>query len=153
MDANATPRPSDDARALAAALGQVDASHRRLRTRLAQRLGLTVGDLVALVVISDAKECTPKILAAELGLSTGTVTTLIDRLVSWGQARRSPKSGDRRSVLVELTAEGLRTIQAVSGHYIGAITIALESSPQVDNQHVLDSLRHAVRALDAAVRS
>jgi DNA-binding MarR family transcriptional regulator len=152
MDANATPLPSDDARALAAALGQVDASHRRLRTRLSQRLGLTVGDLVALVVISDAAECTPKVLATELGLSTGTVTTLIDRLVSSGQARRSPKSGDRRSVLVELTGEGVSTIQTVSGLYVEAITIALESSPQVDNRHVLDSLRHAVRALDGAVR-
>jgi DNA-binding MarR family transcriptional regulator len=136
--------------ALAAALRQVDASHRRLRTRLAHRLGITVTDLTALVVISEGPDCTPKHLAGELGVTSGAATSIIDRLVDSGLAHRAPKVGDRRSVLLELTAAGATTIETVSGLYLGAIAIALESSPHVFNRHILESLRSTADALDGA---
>lgn len=148
-----SPVVSDEVRAIAAALSQMDAAHRRLRTRLAQRLGLTVTDLTALVVIADADEPTPKLIATELGLSTGAVTTLIDRLARAGQVRRAPKAGDRRSVLVELTPSGSGTIEVISGLYIGAIAIAVATSPHGVTGHILESLRHTVDALDGAVDS
>lgn len=146
---SATPASADTV-ALASALQQVDASHRRLRTRMAHRLGITVTDLTALIVIADPQESTPKQLATELGLTTGSVTSVIDRLVTAGQVRRTPKAGDRRSVLLELTVEGRGTVEIVSGLYLGAIAIALESSPHVFNRHILDSLRTTADALDGA---
>ena len=151
--ANPSARPREVA-ALAIALGQVDAAHRRLRTRVAHRLGITVTDLTALVVISDAADAaTPKHLAAELGITTGSVTNLIDRLVEAGQVRRAPKAGDRRSILVELTEAGDSTIDTVSGLYLGAIAVALESSPHVFNRHILDSLRLTADALDGTAET
>jgi DNA-binding MarR family transcriptional regulator len=148
--AASVPAAPRDVAALASALGQVDAAHRRLRTRMAHRLGITVTDLTALIVISDPRESTPKQLANELGLTTGAVTAVIDRLVTAGQVRRSPKAGDRRSILLELTTEGAGTVEIVSGLYLGAITTALEASPHVFNRHILDSLRHTADALDGA---
>ena len=142
------PASREEVAALAVALGRVDAAHRRLRSRVAHRLGITVTDLTALVVIADAEDATPKHLAAELGLTTGSVTNVIDRLVAAGQARRTPREGDRRSILVELTASGTHTIQIVSALYLGAIAIALESSPRAVTQHILASLRHTADALD-----
>jgi DNA-binding MarR family transcriptional regulator len=139
-----------DVIALATALGQVDAAHRRLRTRVAHQLGVTVTDLIALLVVADAEETTPTHLAAELGLTTGSVTTVIDRLVMAGQVRRAPRAGDRRSILVELTTGGHHTVQIVSGLYLGAIAIALESSPRAVSAQILDSLRHTAAALDGA---
>lgn len=139
-----------DVIALATALGRVDAAHRRLRTRVAHQLGVTVTDLTALMLVTEADDTTPTRLAAELGLTTGSVTTVIDRLVSAGQVRRSPRAGDRRSILVELTAAGQHTTQIVSGLYLGAIAIALESSPRSVSAQILDSLRHTAAALDSA---
>ncbi len=148
-----TPPHSDDLGALALALGQVDAAHRRLRTRLARRLGLTVTDLSALMVISEVEEATPKLLATELGFTSGTVTTMVDRLVEAGQARREPKSDDRRSILIRLTPEGQGTIEMVAGLYQGALAVAVESSPQLFDRTVLDSLRNTAEALDAVEAS
>lgn len=151
--AHAAARPREVA-ALAIALGQVDAAHRRLRTRVAHRLGIPVTDLTALVVIADAAaSATPKHLAAELGITTGSVTNLIDRLVDAGLVRRAPKAGDRRSILVELTSAGESTIETVSGLYLGAVAVALESSPHVFNRHILDSLRLTADALDNAAET
>src|ERR1700752_63634 len=42
-------------------------------------------------------------LARELHLTTGAITTVIDRLERAGLARRVPDPGDRRRVLVEAT--------------------------------------------------
>jgi DNA-binding MarR family transcriptional regulator len=142
-----------DVAALAAALRQVDAAHRRLRTRLAHRLGLTVTDLTALLVISESTNCTPKRLAGELGLTSGTVTAVIDRLVDAQQVRRVPKVGDRRSILLELTAGGGRTIETVSGLYLGGIATALESSPHIFNRYILDSLRSTAAALNGTAEA
>jgi DNA-binding MarR family transcriptional regulator len=44
-------------------------------------------------------------LAAEAGLSTGAVTTVLDRMARAGYVRRVRDSEDRRRVLVELTDE------------------------------------------------
>ena len=138
---------------MAVALGRVDAAHRRLRTRLAHRLGLHLTDLIALVIISGVDDCTAKKLAAELGLSPATVTAVIDRLAASGHAQRTPKTGDRRSILVELTVEGNSIIQKISTEYLGALTIALKASSSALDQHVFDLLQLAADAIDSSVQS
>jgi DNA-binding MarR family transcriptional regulator len=150
-EAEAAASAVPDAAAIAGVFRQVDAAHRRLRTRLAQRMGLTVTDLVALTIVSNAAECTPKLLASELGLTSGSVTALVDRLVDSGQVRREPRAGDRRSILVQLTDAGRATTETISGLYLGAITLALESAPHVFNRTILDSLRSTADALDTTV--
>jgi DNA-binding MarR family transcriptional regulator len=47
-------------------------------------------------------------LAEATGLTTGTITAVIDRLERAGHARRVRDAGDRRRVLVELTPETKR---------------------------------------------
>jgi len=48
----------------------------------------------------------PGSLASELELSSGAMTSRLDRLEQRGYLRRLPDPADRRSVLVELTDEG-----------------------------------------------
>jgi MarR family transcriptional regulator, organic hydroperoxide resistance regulator len=45
-------------------------------------------------------------IAAELGITTGGTSKLVDRIEARGYCRRLPNPDDRRSSLVELTAEG-----------------------------------------------
>lgn len=45
----------------------------------------------------------PVELAALLGVATGSVTTMLDKLVQKGYATRKPEGNDRRKVLVEIS--------------------------------------------------
>lgn len=63
-------------------------------------------DLRAMEIISREGPVTAKTLASELRLTSGAVTTLIDRLVAAGLTVRGPDPGDRRKVLLELTPRG-----------------------------------------------
>ncbi|MEH6463337.1 MAG: MarR family transcriptional regulator [Shewanella psychromarinicola] len=48
-----------------------------------------------------------KELADRLGITTGTLTVQVEKLVKFGLITRSPHEEDRRSILVRLTNEGI----------------------------------------------
>jgi MarR family transcriptional regulator, organic hydroperoxide resistance regulator len=77
--------------------------------RLRKELGLSVALFELMAVVADRPACRVHDLAAELGVSTGGVSKLVDRLESAGLCRRLPNPSDRRSSLVELTPGGHRT--------------------------------------------
>jgi MarR family transcriptional regulator, organic hydroperoxide resistance regulator len=49
-------------------------------------------------------------IAGELGITTGGTSKLVDRIEARGYCRRLPNPNDRRSSLLELTAEGRRVL-------------------------------------------
>lgn len=49
---------------------------------------------------------TMKALAKSLGITTGSVTAMIDRLVSMGIVERNTNPADKRSFILELTKKG-----------------------------------------------
>jgi DNA-binding MarR family transcriptional regulator len=59
----------------------------------------------------------PTELAEILVRSSGGVTQILDRLERAGLVARAPDPDDRRKVVVELTAEGLRTADDANGTY------------------------------------
>jgi DNA-binding MarR family transcriptional regulator len=69
----------------------------------ADRLGVNRTDLHCLNAIENAAGLTAGELAAEVGLTSGAVTGVIDRLERVGFARRVPDPTDRRRVKVEVT--------------------------------------------------
>ncbi len=71
----------------------------------ADRLGVNRTDLHCLNAIENAGGLTAGELAAEVGLTSGAVTGVVDRLERAGFARRVPDPADRRRVKVEVTAE------------------------------------------------
>ncbi len=70
----------------------------------AQLLGVNRTDLACLDIIDRAGPLTAGEVAAETSLTTGAVTAVIDRLERAGYARRVRDEGDRRRVIVEVTA-------------------------------------------------
>jgi DNA-binding MarR family transcriptional regulator len=70
---------------------------------VADHLGLNRTDTRCLDIIERLDGVNAGRLAREAGLSTGAVTTVIDRLERAGYARRVADENDRRRVLVELT--------------------------------------------------
>src|SRR6185295_6821014 len=91
--------------ALLALLGRKLAGEHAVKTVLfqqaiADRLGLNTTDLMCLSFLSDTEPLTAGQLAEATGLTTGSVTVMIDRLEKAGYAQREKDPTDRRRVLV-----------------------------------------------------
>ncbi len=72
---------------------------------IADCLGLNVTDLKCLDLAREVPQITPGKLAELTGLTTGTITGVIDRLEKAGYARRERDLHDRRKVIIQLIPE------------------------------------------------
>jgi DNA-binding MarR family transcriptional regulator len=77
----------------------------RFDQAVADTIGINRTDMRCLDVISRDGPVPAGRLADETGLTTGAITTVLDRLERGGFARRVRDPNDRRRVLVELTPE------------------------------------------------
>ncbi|MFL5927091.1 MAG: MarR family winged helix-turn-helix transcriptional regulator [Gaiellaceae bacterium] len=91
---------------------RIGSIHRRMKKAQEATLreyGLTHaewGVLTSLRLGSDHCESSPGELASDLELSSGAMTSRLDRLEQAGLVRRLPDPDDRRSIVVQLTDEG-----------------------------------------------
>jgi DNA-binding MarR family transcriptional regulator len=93
---------------LVARLGQetraAQAATDALDEAVAARFGVNRTDLRCLeVLLQELEAATPGQLAGRLGLTTGSVTAMLDRLARLGYLTRSPDPSDRRKVIVRAT--------------------------------------------------
>ena len=77
---------------------------------VADALGLNRTDQRCLDVLEQEGPATAGRLAAVMGLTSGAVTTVLDRLERAGYARRVRDESDRRRVQVELTEQARRDL-------------------------------------------
>jgi DNA-binding MarR family transcriptional regulator len=77
----------------------------RFDQAVADALGLNRTDMRCMDVIEREGPVPAGKLAAATGLTSGAITTALDRLERAGYARRADDPSDRRRVLVELTAK------------------------------------------------
>jgi DNA-binding MarR family transcriptional regulator len=89
--------------ALTAEVRQQQIAYDRFHDAVAAYLGVNRTDLRCLDILDLAGRRTAGELATEMGMSTGAVTALIDRLEKAGYVSRVRDPGDRRRVLVEPT--------------------------------------------------
>src|SRR4249920_3799544 len=80
---------------------------------VAVRFGLSESDVEALSVLLDTGAATAGRLAELLGLTTGAVTRVIDRLEQAGYVRRTTDPADRRRVVVEVVPERVATVESL----------------------------------------
>ena len=70
--------------------------------------GLTLPQMHTLEILGSAGQLRMKELAEKMGITTGALTVMADRLVRAGLVVREPNENDRRSIMVRLTPEGER---------------------------------------------
>jgi DNA-binding MarR family transcriptional regulator len=89
---------------------------------VADQLGLHVTDLTCVGTLRDIRRATAGELATELGLTTGAVTRVIDRLHRAGFVRRVPDPRDGRRVIVELIPEAEASVAGLFAGQAAHIT-------------------------------
>jgi DNA-binding MarR family transcriptional regulator len=71
------------------------------------------GALVTLVRLGGERGVSQRSLMDELGLTSGTVSVRVDRLIEAGLVERKPDPDQKRNVLVSLTAEGRQLVERI----------------------------------------
>ena len=79
---------------------------------VAIRFGLSESDIEALELLIDSGAATAGALSDLMGLTTGAITRVIDRLERAGYVRRVPDPADRRRVIVEVVPDKIAAVQA-----------------------------------------
>ena len=134
---------------LVAALGQAvrtnQASVDAFDEATAVRFGVNRTDLRCLDLLVNELdgEATPGQLGARLGLTTGSVTAMVDRLAKLGYVTRSPDPTDRRKVVVRPTDTILAKSQEIYGPIVAASTELLAKYSDEELELLIDFQRRA----------
>ena len=143
--------------ALLALLGRKLAGEQAVKTVLfqqaiADRLGLNTTDLMCLSFLSDTEPLTAGQLAEATGLTTGSVTVMIDRLEKAGYVQRERDPTDRRRVIVRPLTERIERdiapLYASIGERMGASDRALQHARAGGYPRHADAQRCAAAGAD-----
>ncbi|MEV7386385.1 MarR family transcriptional regulator [Streptomyces sp. NPDC091215] len=88
---------------------------------LARLLGVNETDLRCLEILLDVEETAPRVLSTKLGLSTGSVTAMLDRLEKLGYLTRSPHPTDRRKTVVRATPDFTERAYGLMAPFLGDV--------------------------------
>jgi DNA-binding MarR family transcriptional regulator len=138
----ASARKNERVHALATAVARVADADRRFRLAAAERLGVGATDFDALVLLDTAGPLAAGRIAEAMGITTGAVTGLIDRLERAGSVQRTRHEADRRQVLIELTPARRDELDA---HWNERDRFVAEAIGELDDA----GLDEAARLLDA----
>ena len=91
------------------------------------------------------KPCTMGKLAKSMGLSLGSVTQLIDRLIRKDYVKRVRSTEDRRVVFAELTTKGKRVIKASKKHVDTVAQGVLSKFVESEQEALLDFFEKMIK--------
>lgn len=145
--------PTLDARVMALVGRLLESSHlieRHWLAPLAAQFDLHSGEFDVLATLRRAgapHALTPTALYERLMLSSGAMTSRIDRLAHKGLIVRTRAPSDRRSVLVQLTAEGLALIEAILPLHVANEQQALAALSAPEQAQLSELLRKLIDGL------
>jgi DNA-binding MarR family transcriptional regulator len=110
---------------------------------VAEALGLNRTDMRCLDVIERLGTLSAGELAAATGLTSGAMTTALDRLERSGYARRVPDPSDRRRVLIELTAQTAEIAERFYGEHLKQAQALFERYSEAEIELLLGFVRES----------
>ncbi|HEX8048306.1 MarR family winged helix-turn-helix transcriptional regulator [Rhizobium sp.] len=120
---------------------------------VAAKVGLNMTDLECLDIIQMSGSVTAGELARRTGLSTGAMTTAIDRLVHAGYAERQDDPNDRRKVLVTTRAEHMQTLWQIYAPLQAAMERLYEGYSEDELRTIATFMEQAATVSTAFARS
>jgi len=137
MDTLSTPDTTGALRALIV-------SGEQFRQAIADHFGIGVTESVAMSHLRVHDALTSRELAELTGLTSSTVTALVDRLEATGLASRSAHPTDRRKIVITLTSGGIEQLDRTEEW----LAEALEGPIGVDPATITTLLTELAAALD-----
>jgi DNA-binding MarR family transcriptional regulator len=134
-------------------MGLIVRTHRRLTDSLGRELEENVGiplvffDVLIHVGGAPDRRLTMSKLSADVALTTGGVTRLVDRMVEAGLVAREACPRDRRSIYVVLTQDGQAVLERAVAEHIAGIDRHLVAHLNEGDRAALEVALHKV--LDA----
>jgi DNA-binding MarR family transcriptional regulator len=111
---------------------------------VARLFGVNETDLRCLeLLLQDLPEASPGQLASNLGLTTGSVTPMLDRLERLGYLTRSPHPTDRRKTIVRATPEAGRRAGELIGPLVADSGGLLSHYTEKDLELLVDFMHRA----------
>ncbi|MFJ5956149.1 MarR family winged helix-turn-helix transcriptional regulator [Paenarthrobacter sp. NPDC092416] len=134
------------------ALRDYRVSEQAMRRRTRSSMGMGEKDLLALRYLFEAEASgrvmKPKDLGDRLGITSASMTTLIDRLVDSGHIRREPHPTDRRALILRPTPGSDREVRhTLGGMHRRILDVASALSP-AEARVVMDFLQRMREAVD-----
>jgi DNA-binding MarR family transcriptional regulator len=120
-----------------------------LDQRAADQLGLNRTDMQCLELAMGGATLTPGELATAAGLTTGGVTTAIDRLERAGYVTRVRDDADRRRVLVQPTAKAVEQAMGIFGPLVEEGNVYLRGLDDTTLTHLAEFMRFNTRLYNA----
>ncbi|WP_144756072.1 MarR family winged helix-turn-helix transcriptional regulator [Curtobacterium pusillum] len=114
--------PGTDLAKLMTAFRVLQMQHARVLHHESSSRGLNATDarFVFFLAAADGEGVTPKQAGEYLELTTGAMTSLIDRLEKRAHIERRPNPNDRRSILIHLTPSGAEVAKQIGAVYTSA---------------------------------
>ena len=131
-----------EARAVVGAVSELLRAEHRHAAYLAPAMGIGLTDVLALYHLAN-EPLTAGALADRVGLSTGSVTALVDRLETNELAARTPDTSDRRVSNIEMTANGHARTFAALEYFIGEVE-QLCAAHSLEDQVIINGFRRAL---------
>ena len=114
--------------------------------------GLSLGRFTLLMTLlrEEGHRLKPSVLAERAGVTRATVTGLLDGLEARGVVRRTAHPEDRRSLLVELTPEGLNFVTGMLPDHterVAKMMSSVDESDEADLLRILEKIETNLNAL------
>ena len=109
--------------------------------RSVAELGLCMSDFGVLEALLHKGPLTVKALGEKVLLASASMTAAIDRLERRGWVERGSDPRDRRARVVQLTAEGRKTIEALFAAHEKDMEQAVEELSRTERAQLMDLLR------------
>lgn len=114
-------------------------------------LGVGEGDvLFTLRRAGSPYRLSPSELAESTLVTSGTMTSRLDRLESRGLVRRIPNPDDRRGLMVELTADGRRLVDRVVPEHVASEQEMLSALSRREREELTRLMRKLLAGLEGA---
>lgn len=113
--------------------------------------GLTENKLALLLALEAHGTATPARLADVLDVTRAAVTGLLDALERDGLLQRTTRDADRRSVAVQLTAEGRAALRRVAPAYdawLGELTAGIASTHARNATKILQRIQQNLETIE-----
>lgn len=120
---------------------------------IVQSLGIPANDYISIDLLNELGPLTAGELADKTGLSTGTITALIDRLEKIGYARREKDPNDRRRVIIVPTYEDKEEIKKAYQPLDMAMQELGQEYSEKELQIINQFLSQAVSVLDKQLQT